>query len=119
MKDKPNFNKDPYEPLHSLFSTKRLNKSFITRLKSLALFLLLLISSKPILTYLIYPVKDFRNARVPGEADSYQRVLDGVEPLGYHINNIFIYKNISFVYSIILAIIFILTLDRLRQSQSN
>ena len=118
MKNKPNFNKDPYEPLYGLFSTKRLNKSFVTRLKSLVLFLLLLISSKPILTYLIYPVKDFRRVLAPG-GDSFQRVLDGFEPLGYHINKIFIYENITFVYSIILAIIFILILDRFRQSQNN
>lgn len=112
MKNKPNFNKDPYEPLYRVFSSISINKSLVTRLKSLVLFLLLLISSKPVLTYLIYPVKDFRG--VVG-----QRVLDGVKPLGYHIDNIFIYENITFIYSIILAIIFILILDRFKQSKNN
>ena len=118
MNNKPNFDQNHYVSFDKIFtSILRFSKYFGKRLKSLTLFLLLLISLKPILTYLIYPVKDFRRVLVPGEADTYQRVLDGVEPLGYHINNIFIYENIVFIYSIILVIIFILILDKLKSKK--
>lgn len=72
-------------------------KGFRISQKEILKYALLLIITKPILTYLIYPL--YYSTRIKGSAKSGKRY-----ELGYHIENIFEYEPITFIYSFILML---------------
>lgn len=78
-------------------------------------YLALVIPLKPIFTYLIYPVNKYRKQTTSTYGQFIEQetttVSDGVQPLGYHIENIFEYEVITFLYALIPILILYLFIE--------
>jgi uncharacterized membrane protein len=70
-------------------------------------YLALVIPLKPIITFFAYP----KFIKRPPRLISLPQWEDKSEPLGYHINNIFEYESVTFLYAFILILILYLFIE--------
>ena len=70
--------------------------------------LILVIPLKPLFTFIAYPVTRYKSATI-----KLNKSLDDskFEPFGYHIDNIFEYETITFLYALILILILYLFIE--------
>ena len=91
------------------YRVKFINSILTSKTIGFIKYLALVIPLKPIFTYLIYPVNKYRKQTTSTYGQFIEQetttVSDGVEPLGYHIENIFEYENLTFLYVLILVVI--------------
>ena len=83
-------------------------------------YLALVIPLKPVLTYLIYP--KIKPGKVLGhfEGGVFKQTMDipnYTQPLGYHIDNIFEYETVTFLYSFVLVILVYLFIPKKKKSE--
>ena len=77
-------------------------------------YLALVIPLKPVLTYLIYPKiipGKIVGTTIGGEFKKTMDIPNRTQPLGYHIDNIFEYETITFLYAFILILILYLFIE--------
>lgn len=66
-------------------------------------YLMLVIPLKPLITFIGYPY--YPTIRKNGTLGYYDAKSDISEPIGYHLDNIFEYEPITFLYSFVLVIL--------------